>query len=187
MAAGAAKRIGKLLWHRATPRRVKVKMIMTFIYPTVAYGCETWAIAEKEKQRLNTWWMKIMRRAMGVTRRDKVRSDVILQELKASKLSDLVKERQLRYCGHVERYPEERWVKFAVRATLPGQKKSGRKKQYCKSISKLLKEYTLTTEMMKDAKNNEGGWRTRLSEIFPKNNEKKLQIPISAGADEKDK
>ena len=44
-----------------------------------------------------------------------------------------------------------------------------------------------TTEMMKDAKNNEGGWRTRLSEIFANNKEKKLQIPISAGADEKDK
>ena len=122
-----------------------------------------------------------MRRARGVTRRDKVRSNVILQELKASKLSDLVKERQLRYCGHVERYPAERWVKFAMRATLPGQKKTGRQKQYCKSISKILKEYDLTTDMMKGAKKNGGAWAAKLREILPRTSEKPQ---ISAGSEE---
>ena len=149
-----------------------MKMIMTFVYPTVAYGCESWAIAEKDKRQLDVWWMKTLRRTMGVTKRDKVRSEAILRELKASKLSDLVEERQLRYCGHMERYPEERWVKFMTRATLPGQKKTGQQKQYCKSISKLLKKHELTTDMMANA----GDWRARLSEKFPKSTERNPQL-----------
>ena len=147
-------------------------MIMTFIYPTVAYGCETWAIANAEKQRLDTWWMKAMRRAWGVTRRDKVRSAVILEGLRASKLSDLIKERQLRYCGHVQRYPKERWVKCATRATLQGQTKTGKKKQYCKSISKMLKDLGLTKDMMKDANGKGATWAKKLREIFPKSRKK---------------
>ena len=74
---------GSSLWHKSTARRRKVKMIMTFVNPTVAYGCQTWAIADKEKQLLDTWCMKTMRRARGATKQDKVRSAVILRELRA--------------------------------------------------------------------------------------------------------
>ena len=112
--------------------------------------------------------MKQLRRVVGVTRWDRVRSTAILQELKTSKLSDLIKERQLRYCGHVQRYPDSRWVKFAVSASIPGEKKTGNKKQYCKAISKLLKDHGLTTDMMKDANNKGDGWRRKLAEVFPK-------------------
>ena len=168
MGAGAAKRIEKLLWNRQTTRRLKVKMLMVFVYPTVTYGCETWAMGRKEKQQLDVWWMKLLRRVAGVTRWDRVKSDAILQRLRASRLSKLVEERQLRYCGHVQRYPDDRWVKFAVSATTPGETKTGRAKQYCKTISKLLKDHNLTTEMMKDADNKGVGWRRKLAEIFPK-------------------
>ena len=123
--------------------------------------------------------MKTLRRVMGVTKRDKVRSEAILRELKASKLSVLIEERQLRYGGHKERYPEDRWVKFVTRAALPGQKKTGQQKQYCKTISKLLQKHGLTTDMMVDKK----GWRTRLTEIFPKSNEEKPQ-PSPIGTEE---
>ncbi len=70
---------------------------------------------------------------------------------------------------------------------MPGQKKTGKQKQYCKTVSTMLKEHNLTTEMMNDAKNSGGVWRKKLSEIFPRNNEKKLQTPKDAGANEKDK
>ena len=104
----------------------------------------------------------------GVTRRERVRSDAILQGLKASRLSDLVKERQLRHCGHVERYPGSRWFRFAIRATLPGQKKTGKQKQYCKMISKLLRDNDLTTDMMKDAKKKGGASNKKIQEMFAK-------------------
>ena len=119
--------------------------------------------------------MKLMRRIRGVRVTDKVRSEKILQELRASKLSDLISERQLRYCGHVERYPDDRWVKFAIRAVIPGQTKTGKQKQYCKSISKLLKHHDLTIDMMKDEKGTGNGWRTKLQQLYPKAEAKNRQ------------
>ena len=34
----ALARIRKILWNRNTPRRLKMKMVMTFVYPTVTYA-----------------------------------------------------------------------------------------------------------------------------------------------------
>ena len=72
----------------------------------------------------------------------------------------------------MERYPEERWVKFMTRATLPGQKKTGQQKQYCKSISKLLRKHELTTDMMANA----GESKARLTEKVPKSTERNPQL-----------
>ena len=69
-------RIGKALWNQKTPRsRLKMKMIMTFVYPTVAYGCETWCLNSETKKHLDAWWMRILRRIKGVTKLDRLRSN----------------------------------------------------------------------------------------------------------------
>ena len=118
-----------------------------------------------------------MRRVKGVRLTDKVRSEEILRELKTSKMTDMVKERKLRYCGHMWRYPSARWVKFAAQAILPGQTKTGKQTQYCKSVTKLLKTHNLTTDQMKDADGKGGAWSEKLREIFPKGDEEKKKNP----------
>ena len=137
---------------------------MTFVYPVAAYGCETWAVGAYEKTVLDRWWMSLMRRIYGVTVRDKVRSEVILANLGASMLSKLVDERQLRYHGHVQRYPDERWAKFITSAARPGQTLTGKRKQWIKQTSTRLQKLNLTTDMMKD-KNK---WNSKLDELFAK-------------------
>jgi len=171
-ANGSTARIRKMLLNRNTPRRLKVKMIMTFVYPTVSYGCETWALDKDTKSHLDTWWMKLMRRIRGVTKEDRLRSRVILKDLKASKLSEMIEERQLRYAGHVWRYPDTRWAKFMLQAEQTGQK-AGKQRQYRKLLSKLMEEKKLTKDMMADTKT----WGTKLREIYPRgeNDEGKQQ------------
>ena len=109
--------------------------------------------------------MAEMRKIRGVRRYpDRLRNQQILDDLKAAKLSDLMEEKQLRYIGHVQRYPDSRWTKFLVHAQRPGQVKVGRQKQWIKEVSKNLISRNLNTEMMKDK--NE--WRKKLEELFPR-------------------
>ena len=119
-----------------------MKIIKTFVYPTVSYGCETWTLRESDKDRLNTWWMKLMRRIRGVTKCHRLRSAKILKDLNAKKLSDMVRERRMRYLGHVYRYPEQRWAKIALSATRPGQKK-GRKDNWTKQMIQELQSLNI--------------------------------------------
>ena len=166
----ALARINKILWNRKTPRRLKMKLVMTFVYPSATYGCEAWVLSPDAKRHLDTWWMRTLRRVRGVTKEDRLRSEVILKDLKASKLSEMVEERQLRYAGHVWRYPEERWTKFMLQAERPSQK-TGKKRQYRKHLTTLLKSKGLTTSLMTDRQ----GWADKLAELYPR--EKQTSSP----------
>ena len=90
----------------------------------------------------------------------------------------MVEERQLRYLGHVWRFGPERWTKFALECARPGQKNTGRARQYRKTMSKLLSNKGLTTSMMLDRK----GWASKLEEILPrgkKDHEAAQELPPS--------
>ena len=156
-------RIRKVMWNNFTPRRLKVKMLMTFVYPTVTYGCETWFLSREAKIHLDSWWMRTLRRIKGVTKEDRLRSETILKELKVTVLSDMIEERQLRYAGHVWRYGDERWTKFMLQAERPSQK-IGKQRQYKKHLTRLLEEKNLNTDMMKNKKT----WAGKLTKIYPR-------------------
>ena len=74
----------------------------------------------------------------------------------------MIDERRLRYLGHIMRYPETRWVKFALEAERPTQDKTGKAKQCKKKMTQLLKKHKLTLKMTQ----NRDKWRAKLQEIF---------------------
>ena len=139
---------------------------MTFVYPTATCCSETWTFGQEEARIVDTWWMKIMRRLRGVTLLERMRSADILADLKATLLSDLINMRQLRYLGHIQRYPDDRWVKYALTAERPGQVNTGKQKQWRKEIVKKLEHRGLDIDMM--TKPEKARWRERLNQIFPK-------------------
>ena len=87
-----------------------------------------------------------------------------LNDLRASLLSEMVEERQLRYVGHVFRYPEDRLTRFMLFAERPTPKWTGTRKQWVKERAATLERRGLDTGMMLDR--NE--WRKRLEENFPR-------------------
>jgi hypothetical protein len=147
-----------------TPRQLKIKMIMTFVYPVVTYGCQGWCLDTDAKKTLDVWWMKLMRRVRGINITDRLRNVKILEELQTPMLSEMIEERQLRYLGHSWRYGENRWTKYTLQAARPGQTRTGRQLQLRKHISKLLCQKNLT---LGDAANAEG-WAKKLVETYPR-------------------
>ena len=143
---------------------------MTFVYPIVSYGCQTWCLSKEIRTTLDTWWMKLLRRIKGVTKEDRLRSVTILEDLRASRLSEMVEERQLRYLGHAWRYGENRWTKFMLQATRPGQTLTGKQMQLRKYLSKLLTEKQLTLEMTASA----DSWAANLEKLYPKKGKERI-------------
>ena len=89
----------------------------------------------------------------------------IHKQLGTTWLSKIIEERQLRYFGHMQRYPDERWVKFASRAERPTQQNTGKVKQWKKKMSKMLKKHQLKIQMTQ----NKEEWRKKLNELFERN------------------
>ena len=100
-----------LMKEKEIPKDVKVCIYTTVLRPVLLYGSETWTLTSKLKSRIQATEMRVLRLIYGVTRRDRVRNEVIRQTLKVESVLTIIERNLLRWYGHVERMPDSRDVK----------------------------------------------------------------------------
>ena len=71
------------------------------------YGLETVAVTKKQVKEIEVAEMKMLRFAMGVTRKDKIRNKCIMGTVKVERLGMKMREGRLRWYGHVMRRHQE--------------------------------------------------------------------------------
>jgi hypothetical protein len=95
-------------------KNLKIKIYRTIILPVVLYGCGTWSLTLREERKLGVLENMVLRRIFE-PRRNEVRGE--WRGLHNEELNDLysspnivrvVKERSMRWAGHVARVGEER-------------------------------------------------------------------------------
>ena len=74
----------------------------------------------------------------------------------------MVRERRMRYLGHVYRYPEQRFVRIALSATKIGQTKKGKKDNWRKQMINELQSLDINIQ---DA-NDKDEWKRIMNEKF---------------------
>ena len=92
------------------PRKLKIKLYMTVIRPVLLYGAECWTVRKNEEQILEKTEMRMLRRIIGVTLRDKVKGVDIRKELRVTSIQEKVREMRLRWYGHTQRMEENNEV-----------------------------------------------------------------------------
>ena len=73
--------------------------------------------------------MKMLRFAMGVMRKDKIRNEHIRSTVKVERLGMKMREGRLRWYGHVMRRDKEYVGRKMMGMELPGKRKRGRRKR----------------------------------------------------------
>ena len=73
--------------------------------------------------------MKMLRFAMGVTRKDKIRNEYIRSNVKVERLGMKMREGRLRWYGHVMRRDQEYVGRKMMEIELPEKRKRGRPKR----------------------------------------------------------
>jgi exonuclease III len=100
-----------LLKQKEIPTEVKVVIYTTILRPVLLYGSETWTLTKRLKSKIQACEMRILRLIFGVTRRDRIRNEVIRDSLKVQSILSIVERNQLRWFGHILRMPDTRDVK----------------------------------------------------------------------------
>ena len=95
----------------------------------MVYGRKTMAVTKKQMEEMEVAKMKMLRFAMGVTRKDKIRNEYIRVTVKVKPLGMKMREDSLRWYGHVMRRDQEYVGRKMMEMELPGKRKRGRPKR----------------------------------------------------------
>ena len=109
--------------------RVKGKVYSSVVRPAMVYGLETVAVTKKQVKEMEVAEMKMLRFAMGVTRKDKIRNEYIRSTVKVERLGMKMREGKLRWYGHVMRRDKEYVGRRVIEMELPGKRRRGRSKR----------------------------------------------------------
>ena len=119
------RKVSGVLCDRKLSANVKGKMYKSVVRPTILYGMEMVAVTERQMGKMEVAELKMMRWALGVTRKDKIRNKYVRETAKIAKLGDKLPNARLRWYGHIRRredYVGNRMMEMAE----PGRRKRGR-------------------------------------------------------------
>ena len=104
-------------------------MYSSVVRPAMVYGLETVAVTKKQVEEMEIAEMKMLRFAMGVTRKDRIRNEHIRSTVKVERLGMNMREGRLRWYGHVMRRDQEYVGRKMMEMESPGKRKRGRPKR----------------------------------------------------------
>ena len=123
------RRVSEVICDRRLPARVKGKVYISVLRPAMVYGLETVAVTKKQVEEVEDTEMKMLRFAMGVTRKNKIRNEHIRRTVKLERLGMKMREGRLRWYGHVMRRDQEYVGRKMMEIELPGKRRRGRTKR----------------------------------------------------------
>ena len=95
----------------------------------MVYGLETVAVTKKQVEEMEVAEMKMLKFAMGVTRKDMIRNEHIRSTAKVERLGMKMREGRLRWYGHVMRRDQEYVGRKMMEMELPRKRRRGRPKR----------------------------------------------------------
>ena len=121
--------VSGVICDKRLPARVKGKVYSSVVRPTMVYGLETVAVTKKQVEKVEVSEMKMLRFAMGVTRKDKIRKEHIRSTVKVERLGMKMREGRLRWYGHVMRRDQEYVRRKMMKMELPEKRRRWRPKR----------------------------------------------------------
>ena len=123
------RRVSGVICNRRLPARVKGKVYCSVVRPAMVYELETVAVTKKQVEEMEVAEMKMLRFAMRVMRKDKIRNEHIRSTIEVERLGMKMREDRLRWYGHVMRRDQEYVGRKMIEMELPGKRKRGRPKR----------------------------------------------------------
>ena len=123
------KKVSGVLCDRKLSALVKGKMYKSVVRPATLYGMETVAVTERQVGKMEVAELKMMRWALRVTRKDKIKNEYLRGTAKIAKLGDKLRNTRLRWYGHVKRREAGYVGKTMMEMAVPDRRKTGRQRR----------------------------------------------------------
>ena len=97
------------------------------------------AVTERQVGKMEVAELKMVRWALGVTRKNKIRNEYVRGTAKTAKLGDKLRNARLRWYGHVKRREEGFGGKTMMEMAVPDRRKRGRPRRRWMDLEKICK------------------------------------------------
>ena len=123
------RKVSGVICYRRLPARVKGKVHSSVVRPAMVYGLEMVAVTKKQAEEMEVAGMKMLRFAIGVTKKDKIRNEYIRGTVKVERLGMKMRKGRMRWYGHVMRRDQKYVRRRVMEMELPG-KVGGRREDF---------------------------------------------------------
>ena len=160
----AAATFGKLsdIWSsKFVSHTVKVKLYETLIMSILLYSAELWPITVTAMKKLEAAHHRWQRKLLGITWKDKIKNDEVRSRTGLRRVETILRERRLRWLGHVMRMDSERIPHQGMNWQLAGfKRRPGRpRKNWTDIVTKDLKTMGIGWEEAALLSTDRNEWR----------------------------
>ena len=138
------------------------------------YGSEAWTTYARQEKRLNVFHMRNLRRILNITWQEKIPNADILARANVPSIFTLLKQRRLRWLGHVRRMGDHRLPKSILYGELcNGSRATGRPKlRYKDVVKKDMKDLGINIADWEEEAADRPRWRATLTRQLKEGEEK---------------
>jgi len=151
------RRTSGVLCDRKLSARLKGKIYKCVVRPAILYGMETVAVTGRMEEKMEAAELKMVRWALGVTLKDKVKNKYIWGTAKITRIGEKLRGERLRWFGHVKRREESYLGRRMMRVEIPGKRRRGRPhRRWIDNLTEDMKKAGVSEEEAEDRVR----WRT---------------------------
>lgn len=109
--------------------KTKITVYKTIYKPVLTYGSESWVLTKQQKSRIQAAEMRYLRAIKGITRRDRIRNEIVRTELKVEPILSNIERQHLKWFGHLIRMEDQRQPKRIWQTKAQERRTRGRPKK----------------------------------------------------------
>ena len=157
-----------ILKNRNISFSTKWRVLKTYVWSILLYGCESWTITTETRKRLEAAEMWFFRRMLRISWTEKRTNESILEETNQERsLINTIRKRQLKFLGHICRH---RGLEFlSLTGKIEGKRSRGRQRiTFLESLNSWVTGNNKDNLTFLRMTENREKWRIMIADVCPR-------------------
>lgn len=161
-AAAVMSKLHQRVWNNSSlTEKTKLRVYEACVLSTLLYSSETWTLYARQERRLHSFHLRCLRRILNIHWQERIPDVEVLQRAGLKSMVSILRERRLRWLGHVRRMDPGRIPKDLLYGELvEGSRPTGRPRLRYKDVCKKdMKDIGIDIQSWETLAEDRPAWR----------------------------
>lgn len=189
--SAASSAFGRLYYRVWKPHhlslKTKLSIYETTVLSTLLYSSECWTTLKHHLRKLNGFHIRCLKSILKITWRDYVPNEEVLRKSEMMAIEDIIRQRRLRWAGHLSRMPEDRIAhRIAFAELREGHRGRHKPKQrWTDTLKADLKALHINHNTWRELATDRNTWRTKVKSICTELHQEKIKTAVTLRTEKK--